>query len=115
MQALDAGPYKDGDLVPASPWLDKIAPEVPAITITKQQDSLQINWTHNNEADVFRWVVYYHYGNAWSYKIMNHKNHMLQIKLIAGTDKLPLSLNRVAVTAVDRTGNESEWKEVEVK
>ncbi len=115
MQALDAGPYKDGALVPASPWLDKIAPEVPAITITKQQDSLQINWTHNNEADVFRWVVYYHYGNAWSYKIMNHKNHMLQIKLIAGTDKLPLSLNRVAVTAVDRTGNESEWKEVEVK
>jgi uncharacterized lipoprotein YddW (UPF0748 family) len=109
--ALLAGPYKDGALVPPTPWLDKTAPEPPMITTTNLQDSVQINWTHNNEADVFRWVVYYEYGNTWNYKILNRKERMFQVKLAGGTEKAPLKLNRVAVTAVDRMGNESIMKE----
>jgi uncharacterized lipoprotein YddW (UPF0748 family) len=107
--------YKDGALVPASPWLDKIAPEPPAFTSTQQQDNLQIQWTHNNEADVFRWVVHYRYGTKWSYKIFNKHDRSFQIKMIGGTEKAPLKLNRIAVTAVDRTGNESVLNEREVK
>lgn len=113
--ALLAGPYKDGALVPASPWLDKKAPDAPAITTAKQQDSLQISWIHPADADVFRWVVYCRYNNLWSYKVLNRKDRMLQVKLVTGTDKATLTLNRIAVTAVDRTGNESKLKEVEVK
>lgn len=114
-KALLAGPYKDGALVPASPWLDNKVPDAPAVTTTKQGDSLAINWSHNNEADVFRWVVYYRYGSVWNYKILNRKDQMLNVKLVAGTDKAPLALNRIAVTAVDRTGNESSLKVIEVK
>ena len=114
-KALLAGPYKDAALVPESKWLDKKAPEPPAVTIAKQQDSLQINWTHDNDADVFRWVVYYKYNNTWSYTIVNRKERMLTIHLITGTDKAPQKLNSIAVTAVDRTGNESKVNEVEVK
>jgi len=114
-KALLEGPYKDGALVPASPWLDKIAPDAPAVTVDKLQDNLKINWTHTNEADVFRWVVYYKYGNIWSYTIFNRKDRMLSVKLIGGTDKAPLTLNSIAVTAVDQTGNESVLREVEVK
>jgi len=110
-KALLAGPYKDGAIVPASPWLDKIAPAAPVVTSTNMQDSVKVNWTHNNEADVFRWVVYYEYGSTWSYKILNRNERSFQIKLTAGTEKAPLKLNRVAVTAVDRTGNESIIKE----
>jgi uncharacterized lipoprotein YddW (UPF0748 family) len=109
--ALLAGVYKDGALVPASPWLDKTPPDPPMVTSTKLQDSLQINWIHNNDADVFRWVVYYEYGNTWNYKILNRKERMFTVKVIGGTEKAPLKLNRVAVTAVDRTGNESIMKE----
>ena len=114
-KALDAGPYKDGALVPASPWLDKTIPDAPTVSFTKSNDSLQINWSQNNDAATFRWVVYYHYGNDWSYKILNRNDRAFQIKLIGGTDKAPLSLNKIAVTAVGRTGNESELKEIEIK
>jgi uncharacterized lipoprotein YddW (UPF0748 family) len=120
--ALLAGPYKDGALVPASPWLDKIAPDAPTVTVTKQPDNVQISWTHKNPKDVFRWVVYYRYGNlpagqagAWSYKILNRKDRMLSVKLFSGTEKVPLTLNRIAVSAVDQTGNESVLREVEVR
>jgi VCBS repeat-containing protein len=81
-----------------------------------------INWKHNKEADVFRWVVYYKYGNlpagqagTWSYKILNRKDRMHSLKLTGGTDKAPLTLNSIAVTAVDQTGNESVLKVIEVK
>jgi len=114
-KALLEGPYKDGALVPASPWLDKIAPDAPAVTVDKLQDNLRINWTHNNEADAFRWVVYYKYGKTWSYTIVNRKVRMLSVKLIGGTDKAPLTLNSIAVTAVDQTGNESVLRVMEVK
>ncbi|HEV8079439.1 MAG TPA: family 10 glycosylhydrolase [Chitinophagaceae bacterium] len=113
--ALLTGPYKDGALVPASPWLDKVAPDAPTVSVTKQLDKVQINWTYNNYADIFRWVVYYKYGNAWIYKILNRKDRMFSVKLIGGTDKAPLTLNRIAVSAVDQTGNESILREVEVK
>jgi uncharacterized lipoprotein YddW (UPF0748 family) len=109
--ALLAGPYKEGAIVPASPWLDKNAPEPPSVTSTKSTDSLQVNWSHPNPTDVFRWIVYYEYGNTWNYKILNRNDRSFQIKLVGGTEKIPLKLNRVAVTAVDRTGNESIIKE----
>lgn len=108
---LLAGVYKDGALVPATPWIDKTAPEPPAVTSSRSPDSLQISWTHTNPSDVFRWVVYYEYGTTWNYKILNRKERSFAIKLTGGTDKAPLKLNRVAVTAVDRTGNESIMKE----
>jgi hypothetical protein len=114
-KALVEGPYKDGALVPASPWLDNAAPDAPSVTVKKQQDNLQINWTNNNESDVFRSVVYYQYGNAWSYKILNRKEKFFTLNTLGGTNKNPLTLNKIAVTAVDQTGNESVFKEVEVK
>lgn len=109
--ALLEGPYKNSALVPASPWLDKIAPEPPVVTSSKTQDSLQVNWTHPNPVDVFRWVVYYEYGTTWSYKIVNRKERSFRLALVGGTEKAPLKLNRVAVTAIDRTGNESIMRE----
>ncbi|MDQ6757382.1 MAG: family 10 glycosylhydrolase [Bacteroidota bacterium] len=113
--ALLASIYKDGALVPASPWLDNKAPAAPSVNTQKQGDSLQISWMHNNEPDVFRWIVYYCYNNIWSYKILNRKDHLLKVNLISGTNEVQLVLNRIAVTAVDRTGNESELKEIEIK
>ncbi|HVF80293.1 MAG TPA: family 10 glycosylhydrolase [Flavisolibacter sp.] len=112
-KALLAGPYKDGALVPASPWLNNKTPDAPVVTTAKQEDSLAITWSHNNEAAIFRWVIYYCYGNSWSYKVLNRKDRMLNVALVAGSNKTPLS--RIAVTAVDRTGNESSLKEIEVK
>jgi hypothetical protein len=112
-KALLAGPYKDGALVPASPWLDNKAPDAPTVTTTKQGDSLAISWTHNNAADIFRWVLYYRYGNSWSYQLLNRKDSSAQVALLTGTNNTPLA--QIAVTAVDRTGNESNFKKLEAK
>ena len=89
--------------MPSSPWLDKKAPAVPTVRVEQKDSVVNINWTHKNAADVFRWVVYYQYGNNWRYRIMNRSDRQLQIDTHDGKQKL----NAVAVAAVDRTGNES--------
>ena len=107
-KAIINGPYKNEALVPASSWLDNKAPEPPVVKTEQQGDSVKISWTHDNEADVFRWVVYYQYGDKWTYTILNHNAQFFMVNKQSGKNKL----RNIAVTAVDRTGNESSWKEV---
>ena len=105
--------YNKQALVPGSSWLDNKSPASPDITLAIQEDICKISWTHPNEADVFHWVVYYQYGNSWNYKILNRNDRSLEIKrtMMAGTSSQPLK--KIIVSAVDRTGNESEKKEKE--
>jgi len=107
--------YKKQALVPPSPWIDHNAPAAPSVTTTMQDDVCKISWTHPNEADVFHWVVYYLYGNSWNYQILNRNDHSLEIKRTTGAAASLQPLKKINVTAVDRTGNESEKKEIEVK
>jgi uncharacterized lipoprotein YddW (UPF0748 family) len=111
MKALVAGPYRNDALVPASPWLDNTAPSAPGVTINKQGDMLQVEWSHPNPKDVFRWVIYAQYGDTWSSTIMNRndRNYTFPIQ------NKNASLRKVAVAAVDRTGNESERRELVVQ
>ncbi|WP_157274079.1 glycoside hydrolase family 10 protein [Pedobacter sp. BAL39] len=112
------GPYKKQALVPASPWLNELLPAAPIVETTNQQGQVRISWTHPNEKEVFRWVVYYQYGKTWNYTILNRKDRFLLKSSLAellpgqkaGTARA--GLNRVAVTAIDRTGNESVYKEI---
>lgn len=102
-KALIDGPYKQPALVPATKWLDAIAPLAPTVNITQQTETVNVQWSHTNEADVFKWVVYYKYGNNWRYKILNKQDRNLVLKTQDGKARL----NVIAVSAVDRTGNES--------
>ncbi|WP_316810876.1 glycoside hydrolase family 10 protein [Pedobacter heparinus] len=98
------GPYKKQALVPPSSWLDDKAPVAPVLSTALQQGQLKVSWNHADAKDVFRWVVYYQYGNTWSYVILNRQDRFLVKPTMEGG----LKLNKVAVSAVDRTGNESE-------
>jgi uncharacterized lipoprotein YddW (UPF0748 family) len=102
-KALIEGPYQKQALVPATDWLDKEAPASPSLNVAQQGDIVNVSWTHTNEKDVFRYVVYYQYGKTWSYRIMNRSDRSLQINPHDGRNKL----NTVAIAAVDRMGNES--------
>ena len=106
--------YKKQALVPVSPWLDHKAPVAPAVTTTWQNDSLKIRWTHPAEKDVFHWIVYYQYGNTWSYQILNFNDRWLELKRATGAGTSSQQLKKIIVTAVDRTGNESKKKETEI-
>ncbi|SJZ64689.1 glycoside hydrolase family 10 protein [Sediminibacterium ginsengisoli] len=111
-KSLLAGPYKREALVPASPWLDDKAPEAPTATKTDKGDKVVINLSHANSADIFRWVVYYQYGNKWDYRILNRNELSLELARQTG-DKTKQNLGKIAVTAVDRVGNESARFEVQ--
>ncbi len=111
-KALLDGPYKKEALVPSSAWLNKKAPEKPEITTEQKEDVVKINWSHPKEKEVFRWVVYYQYGKVWNYSIVNRNDRTMEIKLWTGDGTRKTPLNRIAVSAVDRTGNESRYTEV---
>lgn len=110
-KGLADGPYKRGALVPPSPWLDDEAPAAPTVRTEAAGDSARVAWTHGAEADVFRWVVYTRYGNNWNYRILTRNERMLTLPRTTGTGTQAAALNAVAVTAVDRTGNESRRAE----
>src|SRR5690606_35318937 len=103
-KSLLEGPYKKPALIPASPWLDNEAPEAPALAYSEQGDKIKIQWTHTHPNDVFKWVVYYRYGNTWDYQILNAPVRTLELK----TTEENKTINAIAVSAVDRTGNESK-------
>jgi uncharacterized lipoprotein YddW (UPF0748 family) len=104
-KAILDGPYNKDVLAPASPWLDKTQPASPAIETNTQGDAVTVSWNHPQPSDVFRWVVYYRYGKNWNYKIVTGDARSLQLqkKNAEGT------LQAVGVTAVNRSGNESEF------
>jgi len=119
--ALKNGPYARQALVPESPWLDDHPPEVPTLTVESEDDSLLISWNHQEPDDVFRWVLYTQYGDHWNYVILNKDQHSERIPIFytitkpartreetAEQDSIRIDLSGLAVSAVDRTGNESQ-------
>ena len=117
MNAILKGPYARQALVPASRWLDNKAPAAPVITSAWRDDTLTINWTHPDERDVFHWIVFTKYNNKWGYQILNRNARSVKIeRVLPGTPASgSITLQQFAVTAVDRTGNESELREMDVK
>lgn len=113
-KAIAAGPYRKQALVPASPWLDSKAPVAPVVNMSTFETEVTMYWKHPDEKDVFHWVVYHKYGNTWSFTIMNSKDSSIKLKRITGENASKASLNTIAITAVDRVGNESVVKEINI-
>jgi uncharacterized lipoprotein YddW (UPF0748 family) len=105
--SLLSGAYRKPALVPASPWMDAIRPLPPVMTSNNDNDSVRISWTHPDEKDVFKYVVYYKYGNRWSYSVLTRqtKNFHLPTTIVDG--KTTQRLTALMLSAVDRVGNES--------
>jgi uncharacterized lipoprotein YddW (UPF0748 family) len=120
-EGLKNGPYQREALVPPSPWLDDEAPSMPLASMTVANDTATITWTHPNAADVFRWVVYYQYNTSWQYTILNAGDRTKVFPLSRVVKDRPRArrgqevvvqertetLMQIAVSAVDRVGNES--------
>jgi uncharacterized protein YbbC (DUF1343 family)/uncharacterized lipoprotein YddW (UPF0748 family) len=121
-KALYTGPYKREALVPSSPWLDKKVPEPPDVNIALNSDSLRISWSNKLPGDVSRNVVYFKYGSLWNYNI--HSSEITADKIpsyivnrgylgrtdpqkIKSNEEVLIKLDSIAVSAVDRYGNES--------
>jgi uncharacterized lipoprotein YddW (UPF0748 family) len=96
--AVLEGPYLEQALVPASPWLDARPPAPPSVAAERAGATLLVGWAHPDPGDVFLWVVYFRVGDEWSWRIL------------PGTERqatLGAGISEIAVSAVDRSGNES--------
>jgi len=105
---LIEGPYKTQALVPASPWLNKTKPPAPLVKFVYNTEDISINWETNDE-NTFKWVLYFQYDDKWDYKILNRfeKNASLLKTILDTTGKIT-TLKNIIVSAVDRTGIESD-------
>ncbi|QYA24849.1 family 10 glycosylhydrolase [Gramella sp. MT6] len=113
-KGLLEGPYRKKALVPPSPWLDNNAPEVPQFNASIEKDRLLMNWEVNNPADISKYVLWFKYeqGN-WDYKILDGNTTAFSLQNIVGEKKR--SMEKIGITAVDRLGNQSDFKEIVLK
>ncbi|NQT62848.1 MAG: family 10 glycosylhydrolase [Candidatus Marinimicrobia bacterium] len=105
------GPYTQPALIPTSPWLDNHLPAAPLVEIEPKDGNVHINWFHEDVADVNQWVVYFQRGQHWDYKILTSDKEAYVLPLVIRSEDgmtAPQVLDTIAVTSVDRLGNESE-------
>lgn len=112
-KAVLEGPYRKQALVPASPWLDDTAPAAPVVVPEPNGEVIKLTWVPGDDQEVFKWVAYFKHGDTWNYKILEHNINSFNVSKFIGNKKIPVEA--VAITAVDRSGNESEFKVVELK
>lgn len=105
--ARSEGPYQRKALIPASPWLDASPPAAPEVSERMGEDGWEVSWQARGKEPVFLWVLYLFQGDQWTSQILPADSSGITLpetgEPTAG----------VAVSAVDRTGNESPRSFVE--
>lgn len=112
VDSLKAQPYAQSALVPASPWLDRRAPDAPSLKIDVQEEQVRVQWAHGDVDDVHRWIVYVRRGARWDYALLHRDVRETQLAVVEAPVEgdetaTPQVLQEVAVSALDRLGNES--------
>jgi len=109
--ALKNGPYKEKVLIPKTPWIKAEPLEKPKIEYTHSAGSAVLNWTDSSTKNVFQWIIFLKYGDAWETEIFS-KSHTHKTYPKTKNGK---TLNTIAVKAIDRLGNESNYTAKKVK
>ncbi|MEL6820759.1 MAG: family 10 glycosylhydrolase [Calditrichota bacterium] len=116
--------YADAALVPSSPWLDSLPPARPAGEIQRAGDSLRIRWKDADSADVFKRVARLRYNKQWQIFVLPSSEDVLTVApsdsiVVPPWRRKPLKklfpLEEVALSVVDRSGNESAAVSIEIQ
>ncbi len=104
---LAKGPYRGPALAPATPWLDDLPPEGPRVTARLQDQELLLDWARPAGERPFLYVVYTKgRDSGWRHRIVPASR--TELRLPHGGSGGKGEVEAVAVTAVDRMGNESD-------
>jgi uncharacterized lipoprotein YddW (UPF0748 family) len=114
-QAILEGPYKEPALTPKYPWLSNKIPKLPEVKVSKENDSLTVSWKHKNLSNISHWVLYFKFENEWDYRILSSDIKSQKVPLIKKINpskngdltETTETLNTIAVSSVDKFGNES--------
>lgn len=111
LPTLKNGPYKEKALVPRTTWLKAVPLQAPTLFINDNGGSAQISWSTKNIGQVFQWVLFTQYNGVWEMEILT----LDQLSKEIPKSKDGKTLNAVAVKAIDRLGNESDYTAKKVK
>ncbi len=107
VERLAGGPYAGPALVPPSPWLDSIAPRAPQAVLERDAvtRATRVRFRSSASDKIWLWVVRYRFGPEWSTLILPgvQTSHLFE----GGSKSSPP--DQVAISAVDRIGNESPY------
>ncbi len=100
---LKAGPYATPALVPATPWLNNIAPDAPQVipvitTLHSRVKSTLLNF----DKSVWHYAIWVRYGTTWQFFLARAPLNNLN-EFVAND-----AANALVISAVDRWGNESK-------
>jgi uncharacterized lipoprotein YddW (UPF0748 family) len=120
---LASGPFKTQALVPPSPWIENTPPPKPMANVSKTGDEITISIRPGQGEESFLYVVYTETEGSWNYQILPSTETELTVKS-GGTREVTRTTNQglnvetrtvpvpeitsVAVSAIDRVGNESD-------
>jgi len=110
-QALKSGPYRNRALPPPSPWLRADSLSAPTLLLAPQTGSVSAKWLHKQPEKVFQWVAYAQYDRAWEYEILTAQQTGKSFPTVKNGKKL----QALAIKAVDRLGNESDYTAERIK
>lgn len=105
LNSLKYGPYREKALVPQSSWLKPIISGKPNLKLTKESDAVRADWSFHKKDEVKHWVVYLLYGDDWVTEILDSDVDFKKFPKTKNEKRLKL----IAVKAIDRVGDESDY------
>lgn len=105
VQALKNGPYKEKALVPKTPWIKMEKIDKPKLSLSIENQWVIADWKNTKNDQVFQWVVFLQYENQWHTEILDKRITNQTIAKMKDGKKL----KTIAIKAIDRLGNESEY------
>ncbi|MGI8906895.1 MAG: family 10 glycosylhydrolase [Candidatus Sumerlaeaceae bacterium] len=95
--------YQGPALIPACPWLDSKAPAAPRAEAQRDGGgNIVVTWKSGADQDVFLYAIYAHVNGAWRMDVVPGATSGYSINTAGGAQP-----GALAVSAVDRCGNES--------
>lgn len=101
-ETLSSGPYRRRALSPPFSWIDSQPPDAPVLEIHADGEGPRVSWKPTGTEAAFLYVVYVQRGGTWEYDIVPATQRSRGIREGAGSG----AIERVAISAVDRYGNE---------
>jgi uncharacterized lipoprotein YddW (UPF0748 family) len=106
-RALETSLNPQPALVPAFPWLGSNTPAKPNLAIVAVSNTVRLQWTTGSTNSIVRWwAVQTRTGNTWKTQIFAGES---STAFLTGTPEI------VALTAIDRIGNASPPRVLEMR
>ena len=108
-KVLTDGPYSQQALIPAYPWLFRKSPKPPVIKSDTGNGTLKLIWKQAKKEKPFLYVLYMKKDSVWTYEIFSGMDSTVSEPMDS------IKISAVAISSVDRFGNESRKNFYEIK